>query len=116
MPRFLALVLALLLPLQSMVAIAASGVCPGHARDSYEQLSSARAASLPAGCHAAPGHAGPHGPAGHHLTCPHLPSAFPGLPCAVTKVAATPGAVPRSLPVAFDSIVLDVPLPPPLRA
>jgi hypothetical protein len=118
MRRLLAFVLALVLPLQSAVALenslhlASARGCQmtystGHAADAYAS----------AGCHcsAGGGTAGHHGGAGHH-PCAHMGVALFALPCAGIPITDARNVAPSAGPAAFDSVVLGVPSPPPTVA
>jgi len=117
MRRFLILVLVLLLPIQA--AVAASLSPSGMADASCEAQHSSRlhvngshASQIGSGdCDGAGGHGG-CGSCGHHA-CPHTAMVFIAMPCAAIPIIASAGTVPAAARVAYDSIVLDVPSPPP---
>lgn len=114
MHRLLILVLVLLLPLQAAVAASASPLgmadanCEAH-HSSLFHVSGPHA--LPHGGGACDG-AGGHGGCGHHA-CPHASVVVIALPCGWIPSVACVGMAPAETRVAYDSIVLDVPSPPP---
>lgn len=114
MRRLLILVLVLLLPLQAAVAASVSPL--GMADANCEAQRSARlhvnvphASSVGSGpCNGAGG----HGACGHH-SCPHATFVFVAMPCAEFASIESAETVPGVARVFYDSVVLDVPSPPP---
>lgn len=121
MKRFLAMLFALLIPLQSatgaIVPIAGMGAggCEGSVALAAHQGHPGRLLADGTGCDCASvSHGGTHGGGVDHA-CPHL---------GMTTVAAAPATqltfsagytAPTAKRASFDSIVLDVPSPPPTR-
>lgn len=112
MRRFLLLVVAALLPLQLAVATAVPARSAHGAEGQGAQASAWTAAAHAAVCSDRMTPAAHHGAAGHQ-GCPHSTLIFIAIPCVVPAVAGVPDRPPVAAPVAFDSLVLDVPLPPP---
>ncbi len=119
MTRFVAFLLALVLPLQSAWAAIApvmSRVDPDCAQTltiaTHHDHSSAQMANTPdCDCTGLP-HSGTHGIV-HHLGCAHFGAAMATAASAVAAPIARAGAAPASKHPLFESVVLDVPSPPP---
>jgi len=114
MRRLLILVLALLLPLQAAVAASLSpfGMADANCEVQHSSrlhFNGSHASQIGSGdCDGAGGHGG----CGHYA-CPHSAMVFIAMPCAGVPFVASASMVPAAARVAYDSIVLDVPSPPP---
>ena len=124
MTRFLAIVLALVIPLQSAWAAigpVVGGVDAGCARSTWsaaahhdhaEPHAGARAAgATDCHCEGLP-HGGAHR-AVHHHGCSHFGVAMAAAALAEAAPPAPAGSAPDSTSASFESVVLDVPSPPP---
>ena len=121
MKRFLAILLALLIPLQSamgaIVPITGMGargceqnvalaVHQGHSGGLLADASVCECASV--------SHRGAHGVVDDHA-CPHLGMATVAVAPATQQISLAGDTAPTAKHASFDSIVLDVPSPPPTQ-
>ena len=121
MKRFFAILLAIMIPLQS--GWATIGPIAGMGNDGCEQgVTLAGDPVHPGGltvdrsacdCDSA-SHSGAHGIA-HSHACPHLGMATLAIASTSAQPFLSDGAIPEAKQASFVSIVLDVPSPPPTR-
>lgn len=122
MKRFLAMLFALLVPLQSAmgavvpITVMGSGGCdPSFAPALHHGNTVGSNASASACDCASTAHSGAHGIGDDHA-CPHLGMAFVAVAPATRQFSPVVLATPKSKHASFASIVLDVPSPPPTRS
>jgi hypothetical protein len=121
MKRFLAFLLAFLIPLQSAIAtivpIAGTGHlgCEQGLTLAGPQGHRGKAAADRSACDCdGAAHSGAHGIV-HSHACPHLGVATVAVASACIQPYLSAGPVPEAMQAAFISVVLDVPSPPPTR-
>ncbi len=119
MKRFLAILFAILIPLQSamgaIVPIAGmgSGGCEQGMALAVHQGNPGRVLADASGCECASvSHGGAHGIVDDHA-CPHLGMATVAVAPAANQIFSAGYTAPTAKHASFDSIVLDVPFPPP---
>lgn len=122
MKRFLAMLFALLIPMQSAMGAVVpitgmgSGGCDQSLASALHHGNTVGPNASASACDCArTAHSGAHGIADDHA-CPHLGMAFVAVAPAASQFPPVVLATPESTHASFDSIVLDVPSPPPTRS